>query len=113
VARRRPFRIEWTEVAEGDRDSIAAYIARDSIDGALAMLDAIEARVDSLDAMPRRGRAVPELAAYEFTTVREIIEGPYRIVYPIDDAARTVSVVAVIDGRRNILDVLLRRLRRR
>jgi len=51
---------------------------------------------------------VPELAAVGVHTYRELVVSPWRLVYRI--SAKTVYVLAVLDGRRNIEDVLLDRL---
>ena len=58
--------------------------------------------------MPERGRVVPELAAVGIRTYRELVVEPWRLVYRITE--KTVYVLAVLDGRRNIEDVLLDRL---
>jgi toxin ParE1/3/4 len=58
--------------------------------------------------MPQRGRIVPELKILGVDIYRESIIGPWRIVYRILDL--DVLVVAVIDGRRNLEDILLNRL---
>jgi toxin ParE1/3/4 len=51
---------------------------------------------------------VPELAHFGIHSLRELIERPYRIVYRV--ASDTVTVVALLDGGRDLEDVLLERL---
>ena len=51
---------------------------------------------------------VPELGAIDVVAYRELVEGPWRIVYRYDD--RAVSVVAVLDARRDLTSLLLARL---
>ena len=46
---------------------------------------------------PFSGRMVPE---YELNEIREVIEGPYRIIYLIESEQRKVEVLAVIHGAR-------------
>jgi plasmid stabilization system protein ParE len=58
--------------------------------------------------MPLRGRTVPELRDHGVLNYREIIVSPWRIIYRVQDSA--VIVLAVIDGRRSLEDVLLYRL---
>ena len=53
---------------------------------------------------------VPELAHFGMRTWRELVVRPYRLVYRIE--GDTVTVLAVIDGRRDLEDVLLERLLR-
>jgi len=43
---------------------------------------------------------VPE---YELNEVREVIEGPYRIIYLIDFGQQKIEVLAVIHGSREQL----------
>jgi toxin ParE1/3/4 len=58
--------------------------------------------------MAARGRVVPELAAVGVQRYRELIEGNYRIIYAVNE--NEVRVVAVLDGRRDVADLLHRRL---
>jgi len=58
--------------------------------------------------MPNRGRVVPELKFYNIITYRELIVAPWRIIYRIEND--TVYVLSIIDGRRNVEDLLLARL---
>ena len=60
--------------------------------------------------MPLRGRIVPELRAQGVQFYRELLSPPYRIMYRVKD--RLVLVVAVLDGRRNLDDLLLDRFLR-
>lgn len=59
---------------------------------------------------PERGRIVPELESYGITAYRELIVAPWRIIYQV--RGNDVYVLAVVDGRRNVEDVLLDRLTR-
>lgn len=68
----------------------------------------LKARAGRLKAFPERGRAVPELAYVGVRTFRELVEGPYRLVYRIDEAR--VVVMGVFDGRRDLPLLLLERL---
>ncbi len=61
--------------------------------------------------MPQRGRYVPELLDKNIREYRELIESPWRIFYKID--GNEVYVLAIIDGRRNIQDILIEKLIRK
>lgn len=104
----------WSLVyGDGARDDIveiASYIARDSAINAEKVLERLERRIATLTTMPERGRVVPELQWHGITTVREIFEKPWRILYQL--RARQVVIVAVYDGRRHLNDVLLERFLR-
>lgn len=78
----------------------SAITANDRIDGALA----------SLEQHADRGRIVPELRDRGVTTYREIVVAPYRVVFRVEP--QQVSVVAVVDHRRDLDTLLVIRARR-
>lgn len=93
--------VRWSADAEGDLQRIVGWIAeRDGEARALAVLERLAARVDSLATMASRGRRVPEVTLPVTPPLREIVEDPWRIVYVVD-AAR-VLVVAIVDARRDM-----------
>jgi toxin ParE1/3/4 len=108
MASPRSYAVEFAGVAQGDLQAIVESIAADNPGAALRVFDQIEARCATLNRMPERGRVVPELAAFGIHTYRELVVSPWRVVYRV--SGKTVSVLAVVDGRRNIEDVLLDRL---
>jgi toxin ParE1/3/4 len=73
-------RIVWTEFAIEDLRLIHDYIARDSKTYADRFIDKLINRADQLEKFPKSGRVVPE---FDTETVRELIEGNYRIIYEI------------------------------
>ena len=101
------FRVVWSEAAANDLADLVAYVAVDSPTSARTMLARLEKRAGSLVSSPQRGRRVPELARFGIGSWRELIVHPHRLVYEIDD--RTVRVMAVLDGRRELQDLLLER----
>lgn len=98
----------WTDTARHDLEQIVAYIAEESPANALEAAERIEGRCGELNRLPARGRVVPELRAVDVVGYRELVEGPWRIVYRYDD--RAVYVVAVLDARRDLTSLLLGRL---
>jgi len=104
----RSYAVEFAAAAEADLQAIVAFIAADDPGAAIRVFDRIETRCALLRQIPERGRVVPELAAFGIHTYRELVVSPWRVVYRI--GGKTVSVLAVVDGRRNIEDVLLDRL---
>jgi len=105
---RRSFRVQWAEAAVRDLEELISYIAADSPLNAERILDKLEKRAQTLESTPVRGRVVPELAHFGIRNWRELIVKPYRIIYRIDED--TVNVLAVLDGRRDLQDMLLERL---
>ena len=104
-------RIIWAEAARHDLAALLDYVSERSVENAVALLDRLERAASSLNTLPRRGRVVPELAAVHVHVYRELIVGPYRLIYRIDKESR-VLVMAVLDGRRDLGDLLLLRLLR-
>jgi plasmid stabilization system protein ParE len=91
-------RVHWTETAETHLDAIYAYIAQDSKTYALRTVDRITRRSQQIGDFPSSGRKVPE---YELEQIREVLSGPYRIIYHIK--ADQIDVLAVIHGAMNVL----------
>ena len=102
------FTVEWTETASSDLDRILDFIEQDRPMAALRVLANIERRAAALRTHPQRGRIVPELAALQMRSYRELVITPYRLLYRI--AERMVYVLGVFDGRRNLEDLLLERI---
>jgi len=103
-----PYQVEMAAVAASDLQSIIAFIATSDPLTAVGVLDKLEERIQTLRRMPKRGRVVPELAVFGIHTYRELVVTPWRIIYRVSD--HTAYVLAVLDGRRNVEDVLLDRL---
>jgi plasmid stabilization system protein ParE len=104
------YHVEWTLPAVDDLDEIINHIAQDSQTHAHRIAERLEKRVGSLDESPHRGRIVPELACFGYTQYRELIERPWRIIYKIAD--KTVYILVLIDGRRNVQDLVLAKVMR-
>lgn len=101
------YQVFWTQTAQQDLRKIIAYIAADSESQARNTYSAIKQKADNLQQMPLRGRIVPELSFYGILIYRELIYQSWRIIYRTGD--NKVWVLAVIDGRRNVEDILLDR----
>ena len=102
------FAVEWTESAENDLLKIVEYIALDSPENALKLLKKIKQQVQELYHNPERCRIVPELYEQGINQYREMVISPWRVVFRIADSK--VFIVLIFDSRRNIEDVLLKRL---
>jgi addiction module RelE/StbE family toxin len=97
-----------TKMAEMDIDEIVLYIAQDTVQNALKVMDRIKAKIFSLSTFPEKGHWVPELLAQNIKEYREIIEQPWRIIYKLQN--EEVKILTVIDGRRNVQDILIQKL---
>jgi addiction module RelE/StbE family toxin len=90
-------RVHWTDTAEGHLDAIYDYIAQDSPEYAMRMIDRLTRRSQQISKFPFSGRRVPE---YDIDQIREVIEGPYRIIYHIKPDQ--IDVLAVIHGSMDV-----------
>jgi toxin ParE1/3/4 len=91
-------KVHWTRTAEEHLDAIFDYIVQNSPEYAKRMVDRITRRSQQIATYPLSGRSVPE---YDLNQIREVIEGPYRIIYYIK--ADQIDILAVIHGAMNIL----------
>jgi len=73
-------KIIWTELAIEDLKNIHNYIAQESNVFANNMIERLVSRVDQIEQFPESGRIVPE---YGKRSLRELLQGSYRIVYQI------------------------------
>lgn len=104
----KKFEVVWASVAEKDLADIVKYVANDNPKDALKLLKKIKNSAGNLYRLPERGRIVPELKKQGIFHYRELIVSPWRLLYRIERSK--VYVLAVLDSRRNIEDVLLKRL---
>ncbi len=88
----------WTDTAQAHLDAIHAYIAQDSVEYALRMVDRLTRRSQQIAEFPLSGRRVPE---YDMDQIREVIEGAYRIIYHIKPDQ--IDVLAVVHSAMNFL----------
>lgn len=107
---RNRYDVHWVNTAVSDLGFVIEHIAAESVDKAAAALGRIESAAQSLMTSPLRGRIVPELDANGVRAYRELVVSPWRIIYRISGS--TVHVLAVLDGHRNVEDLLLDRLLR-
>jgi toxin ParE1/3/4 len=104
----RIYEIVWARIAENDLKEIIDYIAIDSPANALKFFKKIKNKASTLYTMPERCRIVPELKDQGIMQYRELIVFPWRIMFRI--TKMKVYVLSVLDARRNIEDILLKRL---
>ena len=98
-----------THDAVNDLKSIHDYIFdHDSPERAAYVVDNIEKVFESLSLFPERGGYPPELLMVGIREYREVFFKPYRIVYRVRD--NKVYVMLIVDGRRDLQNLLLRRL---
>lgn len=98
-------------LAKQDMKEIFLYVAsNDSISSADKLLDSIENTISKLEEYPERGHIPQELRQTGIKRYLEIHYRPYRIIYEIENDL--IYVHSVLDGRRNIQEILGERLLR-
>ena len=105
---KKKYKVIWGDVAENDLICIIEYIADENIGAARKILKKIKDKASSLFHFPEKGRVVPELLEQGIAKYHELIVAPWRIIYKIEK--KQVMVFSVLDARRNVEDILLRRL---
>jgi plasmid stabilization system protein ParE len=102
----KEFTVWWTAPARDDVNEIIEYISKTNGTYAVKILDKIEENVDKLKTFPTAYRIVPELEKYGYFLYREIIVDYWRVMYKIENDL--VYIMLVIDGRRNVEDIILK-----
>ncbi len=90
-------KIEWTEPALLDLESIRDYIKRDSEYYAARFVERIIEAVESLERLPEIGRTVPET---DDENIRELLFHNYRIIYRFEK--ERILILTIIHGARSL-----------
>ena len=90
--------IKFTDQAINDLNDIASYITSDSQYYASLQIQKLFKRTEVLETLPFIGRIVPEL---KIRSIREIIEGNYRIIYRIINR-QEVHVLTIHHSKRRL-----------
>ncbi len=103
------YKILWAPAVIDDLDGILDYLAaREGPEAAINLYGKISSRIDALFLYPMRCRVVPELEQFGIRAYRELIARPYRIFIRVKP--RTVSIIGIIDGRRDLEELLIHRI---
>ena len=97
--------------AKMDLKEIFSYV--ESNDGkqiANKLIDNLETAFYKLEKYPKRGHIPPELIDTGIKSYLEIHYKTYRIIYEIEN--KSVYIHSILDGRRNIQEILQRRILR-
>ncbi len=93
------FKLEWSEEALEDIESIATYIEKDSPIYAKSVISKFFEKAEILQEFSELGRQVPEL---NDTTIREIFVYSYRLIYKLYDDR--ILFIAIVHGKRLLED---------
>ena len=101
--------VQWVAAAVRDIERVDEFFSARNERAAIELNAAVNAAVESLARLPRRGRAVRELRALGIhADYREIIVSRHRLVYRIE--GRRLFIVAFFDSRRDAETFLQSRL---
>jgi plasmid stabilization system protein ParE len=89
---------------------IVEFIKGDQPDAARKVGLSFLTEASRLRRNPRQGKVVPELLEKGVVDYRQLIISAYRLIYVI--RSEFIDVVAVIDSRRDVQSLVLRRLMR-
>lgn len=104
-----PFKVLLTRDASRDLEELYDYIAlQDAPRKAGYVLEQVEKAFSKLSEFPERGAYPKELLALGIKEYRETFFKPYRIIYRV--MGKTVYVLLIVDGRRDMHALLQRRL---
>lgn len=99
----------WSQDANGDLIDIITHIKEKSGKNiATDIYQRIISHVEKIDIFPENGRVIPELISIGVIDIKEIIESPWRIFYRI--ASNEIQIISVIDERRNVEEILYRKI---
>lgn len=101
----------FSESAQEDLNAIAEMIYEVSKSGAIAMRFVSELRksVSHLAEFPESGKLLYFLEYADYG-IRYLVHKEYLFFYSIDETAQKILILGVIDGRREYIDVLKKRL---
>ncbi|MBN1894761.1 type II toxin-antitoxin system RelE/ParE family toxin [bacterium] len=95
--------------SEEDLLDIYRHISQsDSVEKAEQVFVKIEEKCLALSTFPERGHLPPELERIGISEFREIHFKPYRIIYQI--IRKDVYILCILDGRRELQELLERRI---
>ncbi len=100
------YRVRVTLQASSDLERIVDFITEDNPFVAAEVADRLERAIEGLGTLAHRGRHVSELGN-QGSTHREIIVSPWRVIYSV--VGERVEVLAVLDSRRALEDLILDR----
>jgi plasmid stabilization system protein ParE len=90
-------KVHWTGTARDHLWAIHAYVARNSPEYALRIVDRPTRRSQQIGQFPLSGR---EVAEFGVPQIRQVVEGPFRIIYYIKPDQ--IDVLAAIHGAQQI-----------
>lgn len=104
------YKLKWTTNAKDDLLNIVTYIKKDSLSTASDIYQRVRKKANSSNFFPLKSRVVPELQKEGITFYREVIASPWKVIYKVGND--TVYIMAILDSRQNVEELLLQKLLR-
>ena len=92
-------KVNWTAAAPAQLHDIHTFVGRSSPRYATKVVDRLTRRSQQIATFPRSGRIVPEA---NDVNIREVLEGPYRIIYHLLEDE--IDIITVVHGARQWLE---------
>lgn len=101
------YQVIRTEKAENQLRDIILYIAENSgsVDIALEYLDKLENSIMNLENFPYSG-VRPRYSILKKQGYLVLIVGKHLVFYKVDDEKKTVIIYAIVDGRREYMNLI-------
>jgi len=100
--------VKMTQNSVNDLNEIIDFISKNNPRNAEVIMEKIYKKIKSLNHFPNRGGYVPELLLRNIKDYRQITEEPWKIIYKVN--GNKVNISAIIDSRRNLKDILIKKL---
>jgi len=100
--------VKMTKNSVNDLNEIIEFISKNNPRNAEVIMEKIFKKIKSLNHFPNRGGYVPELLFRNIKDYRQITEEPWKIIYKVN--GNKVNISAIIDSRRNLKDILIKKL---
>ena len=105
--------VRVAQVAEADLNEIIDhFIQLDEIDHAADIVDAFSMAKEDLETLPLRAHFTHELQEMGIYSHREVHFNVYRVIFRINEDLGEVQIDAILDGRRDVAQILTNRLLR-
>jgi toxin ParE1/3/4 len=95
----QPYSINLTQIASGHLADVFDYIAADSGQNAVNVMQRLLDAINTLDSFPRRYPILQGIDTHGLE-VHSMPVPPYLVRYHIDDASKVVTVLSVRHGAR-------------
>lgn len=106
----KKYKVIWSPSTKQDLEDIVLFIAEENPINANKIFSKIREKAENLESFPDKGKVVPELKNFFIKSYLQVASRPWRVIYRINN--NVVYVIAVLDSRRDLDELLLQRITR-